>query len=202
MTDTTQPADEVPVKRGRGRPVGWRGKYKPRAPKAAELNELKDLQEKRPRGRPPKKPRTRRLANGRFEPGTSGNPAGSGPLRTKIFSNLAIEARKISRVALDRLEWLVTNGETHNAQLAAALAILDRGYGRPVATLDLKADVTSTNVSVFADLTPNDRRAMAETMRAIEHRPDALALAVEILEDDGPIDSIPADVLDLEPAAP
>jgi hypothetical protein len=205
MTETTPPTAETPVKRGRGRPVGWRGTYKPRKKlnPAPELNpsELKEAQAKKPMGRPPKKPRTRRLANGQFGKGASGNPAGSGPLRAKIFSNLAVAAREFGGLALDRLVYLVTNGDTHSIQLGASLALLDRGYGRPTQTLDLKADIQSTNVSVFANLTPNGQRVMAETLKAIQHSPAALELAVEIMQDDGPIDEIPDDILDLEPAA-
>jgi hypothetical protein len=142
-----------------------------------------------------------RLPNGQFGKGASGNPQGRAVAIPRLFSNLAVEARKFAHVALDRLVFLVTNGDTQNTQLAAALALLDRGFGRPVATLDLKADIRTSSVNVIAELSPADQRVMGETLKALEHRPDALALAVEVLEDDGPLDAIPDDVLDLEPAA-
>jgi hypothetical protein len=201
MTEVMPRTADTPVKRGRGRPVGWRGKYKPRKSKQPlELNELNEAQAKRPRGRPPAKPPTIRLANGQFGKGASGNPQGGAIMKPRLFSNLAIEARKIAHVALDRLEWLVTNGETHNTQLAAALAILDRGYGRPVATIDLKADIQSTAVNVIAELKPDDRRIMHETMKAITHNPAALGYVVEAMQGDEPIDAIPDDVLEPAPA--
>jgi hypothetical protein len=195
MTEPNTDTQEMPARRKRGRPIGWRGKYKPRLPKGIKPEpqikaapEIKKAQAKRGR-----------LANGQFQPGTSGNPHGGALLKHRHFSNLAVAAREYAELALERLVYLVTDGDTHNVQLAAALALLDRGYGRPVATLDLKADIKSTNVNVFADLTPSDQRVITETLKAIEHRPDALELAVDILQDDGPIDAIPADVL--EPAA-
>jgi hypothetical protein len=178
MTETTSPTTETPVTRGRGRPPGKYGKYKSRKPK--------------PNLNPP-------------PPQASSSVRLTGIPRTtaaRIFSNLAIEARKYAHVALDQLVYLVTNGETHSIQLGASVAILDRGYGRPTQTLDLRADIHSTSVNVIAELKPDDRRIMHEAMKAIEHNPAAAALVAEGLQDDEPIDAIPDDVLDLkaEPA--
>ena len=118
---------------------------------------------------------------------------------SKMWTNLAVEARKYAKVALDRLVWLVTNAESHNTQLAAALALLDRGFGRPTQTLDVNADIKTSNLHLFAEMSASDQRAAAAAMRAIEHRPDALSLACELMDDDSPVGEITSD--DLGPAA-
>ena len=66
-----------------------------------------------------------------FKPGTSGNPGG----RPK---GIAAKAREHSDKALDVLVAALDDADTR-VRIAAANAILDRGYGKPVA---MTADVT------------------------------------------------------------
>jgi hypothetical protein len=73
---------------------------------------------------------------GGFKPGQSGNPGGRAK---KAIGNLGAEARKYAGLALSTLVELCEG--KHKAmprdRLAAANALLDRGFGRPTQALDL-----------------------------------------------------------------
>jgi len=78
----------------------------------------------------------------KFVRGQSGNPAGSSRRvreKLKVF-NLGAEARKFADVALETLV-AVCKGEikqvTPRYRVAAANALLDRGFGRPSQQVDL-----------------------------------------------------------------
>jgi Family of unknown function (DUF5681) len=98
----------------------------------------------------------RRKTKGKWQPGESGNPKGRVPAH-KIFSNLATEARKYADKALETVVELMGASNPANIRLAAAREVLDRGFGRAAQTLDLKADVQSTSLNPFADISPADQ---------------------------------------------
>ena len=65
--------------------------------------------------------------NGRFQPGTSGNPGG----RPRTAHNIQELARKHSIEALDVLVQIMLNEKAPpNARVAAANTLLDRAYGK------------------------------------------------------------------------
>ena len=70
---------------------------------------------------------------GRFQKGKSGNPGGR---PRGAIADLSAEARKYGKIALDKLVELLQKGE-ERSQLAAAKEILDRGFGRPLAPVDV-----------------------------------------------------------------
>src|SRR6476659_4957707 len=65
--------------------------------------------------------------NGRFQPGTSGNPGG----RPRAAHNIQELAREHAIEALDVLIQIMLNEKTPpNARVAAANTLLDRAYGK------------------------------------------------------------------------
>jgi hypothetical protein len=60
---------------------------------------------------------------------------------------VAAYARKCGREAIDKLVHIMHHGKSDNAQIAASVAILDCGYGKPVAQLDVS--VTSASVPMI-----------------------------------------------------
>lgn len=75
---------------------------------------------KKPRG--PGKP---------FKKGLSGNPAGR-PARTPEELDLIRACKDKSSAALDVIEEIMHNGQSDKAKLSAAIAIIERGYGKPM----------------------------------------------------------------------
>jgi hypothetical protein len=69
---------------------------------------------------------------GGFKKGQSGNPGG---LRNRHIGDLSREARRYASLAVTTLVKICRKGKERN-QLAAACALLDRGYGRPLQMID------------------------------------------------------------------
>ena len=68
-----------------------------------------------------------RLANGQFRPGASGNPGG----RPAALAEVRQLARQHTALAIQKLAQIAEHGQSEMAQIAAANALLDRGWGRP-----------------------------------------------------------------------
>ncbi len=67
-----------------------------------------------------------------FQPGQSGNPGG----RPKASARVRDAAREHTEAAIAVLVQIATAGESEAARVAAANAILDRGYGKPSQPVD------------------------------------------------------------------
>jgi len=70
---------------------------------------------------------TTRRCNGTFAPGHSGNPTG----RPAVVAEITELARAHTANAIATLVAICRNGASESARVAAANALLDRGYGRP-----------------------------------------------------------------------
>jgi hypothetical protein len=77
----------------------------------------------------------------RFQPGQSGNPGG----RKKGEEDIRELARQHTAEALAALVWVATKSASDSARVTAAVALLDRGYGRPAQPLanDLSHPITN-----------------------------------------------------------
>jgi hypothetical protein len=178
MTDAYD-EQETPVKRRRGRPPGVYGKYRPRAPDKGKLNPLTDLLDD-----------------------IYSAPDGTSKPVQRLFGNLAIEARRYADMALNNLVQLAQHAKNEGVRLNATLAILDRGYGRPMQSLDLKTDGPVVQVNMFEGINTEDQRLAAEVLGAIQNNPAALSLAIDVMNDPAAMTvTVPDDVLDLEAAA-
>lgn len=77
---------------------------------------------------PPKKPGPKKPHAANFKPGVSGNPGG----RPKAIVEVVNLAREQTEAAIRTLAEIAVNADAHpGARVAAACAILDRGWGKP-----------------------------------------------------------------------
>jgi hypothetical protein len=74
-----------------------------------------------------------RLADGRWMPGQSANPGG----RPRSIGAVRDLARAQTALAIDTLVEICEHGESEMARIAAANAILDRGWGKPTAMVEM-----------------------------------------------------------------
>ena len=80
-----------------------------------------------------------------FKPGQSGNPNG----RPKVDRDLRDSARKHSEDALAALASIVNDGEAPaSARVQAAIALLDRGHGKPIQTSVTEVSASSDAMHV------------------------------------------------------
>jgi hypothetical protein len=70
---------------------------------------------------------------GRFVKGQSGNPGG----RPKAAHDLKALAQEQTAEAVKTLIDVMKNGDKDAARVAAASALLDRGYGKPMQSIDV-----------------------------------------------------------------
>jgi hypothetical protein len=88
----------------------------------------------------------------------SGRPAGAGNKATSgLKLNLSELAREYTHDALDALVEVMQSSQSDSARIAAATAILDRGYGRPTKTtaLEVNAPFVPTTIQLVAYTKPN-----------------------------------------------
>ena len=83
----------------------------------------------------------------------SGRPAGaSNKATSELKLNLSELAREYTNDALDTLVDVMQSSQSDSARIAAANAILDRGYGRPTKTtsLEVNAPFVPTRIELVA----------------------------------------------------
>ena len=124
--------------------------------------------------------RGNRTGRGWFKKGQSGNPSGlpknppsperrlEEQARREVYrevSNIVVEARKYSGLAVDTLVDIARDGQTDNSRFSAAVELLNRGYGRPAQSLDLhlSADAITKRLS---DMTDAELAALEQRMIA------------------------------------
>jgi hypothetical protein len=92
-----------------------------------------------------------RVRTGQFRPGQSGNPGG----RPRVIAEVRELAREHTETALATLAEISENKKlSPSARVAAATALLDRGYGKPTQPLDheLKNDHRPAREKTTAEL--------------------------------------------------
>ena len=106
-----------------------------------------------------------------FRPGVSGNPAGR-PKRPdtiearRVVADVKSAARELTPVAMDTLERAMTDQKAPwAAKITAAIAVLDRGWGKPQQTV-------SANVSVFDQMTDDEQKMLLAALSAIREAED------------------------------
>lgn len=78
-----------------------------------------------------------------FEKGKSGNPGG----RPRENNEVKALARQHTKTAIERLSyWLMSDNP--KASVAAAIALLDRGFGKPTQAIELDGEVRNYVVSM------------------------------------------------------
>jgi uncharacterized protein DUF5681 len=102
-----------------------------------------------------------------FRPGVSGNPAGR-PKRPEtiearsVVADVKSAARELTPVAMDTLEKAMMDPKAPwAAKITAAIAVLDRGWGKPQQTV-------SANVSVFDQMTDDEQKTMLAALTALK----------------------------------
>jgi hypothetical protein len=63
-------------------------------------------------------------------------------------------ARRYSSRAIERLSWLMEHGKPDAVQVAACTAILDRGFGRPLQSLQTEGQVGNLIVNIIRNPQP------------------------------------------------
>src|SRR5204863_7308561 len=110
----------------------------------------------------------KRGPQGQWLPGASPNPGG----RPKIIEDIRDLAREHTETAINTLVQIAESGKQESARVAAASALLDRGWGKPTQPLsgDLAMPPIGASATAVAALTPEERTALvasiAESLKA------------------------------------
>jgi hypothetical protein len=101
-----------------------------------------------------------------FKPGVSGNPRGR-PKRTetiearRVVADVKAAARELTLDAMNTLKGAMADPKVpRSAKITVAIAVLDRGWGKPEQTV-------SANVSVFDQMTDDEQKTMLAALGAL-----------------------------------
>jgi hypothetical protein len=123
----------------------------------------------------------------RFKKGQSGNPGG----RPKDGLGMRELARSYSTRAIETLVKVMENGRgKSSARVAAAVALLDRGFGRPEQFIAANLRVEAVKLPAAEELEERIRVAVAKVGRA----PDGTALPVALKVRTSDPNALPADL--------
>ena len=83
---------------------------------------------------------------GGFSKGQSGNPGGR---RKKTAEDIQIQqlARQHGTTAINALVKIATKGKSESARITAAIALLDRGFGKPTQPVESDTNLVSYVIS-------------------------------------------------------
>ena len=110
-----------------------------------------------------------RHTNGTFLPGFSGNPSG----RPAVVSELQTLARAQTPAALATIIEVMNDAASPpNARVAAAVALLDRGYGQPssAVVIEMASQMDSPERQAFLDSFIRDLEQGCTRLAAAEKR--------------------------------
>jgi hypothetical protein len=110
-----------------------------------------------------------RTGKGGFAKGRSGNPGG----RPKSIASLQLAARQHMYTALKVLIEVAKGGRSEASRVAAATALLDRGYGRPTQSLEMTLDRALIDKKI-SELTPAELEIFEARLAAIGDGQDDL----------------------------
>jgi hypothetical protein len=96
---------------------------------------------------------------GGWAKGQSGNPAG----RPHMLTAIAPMARKHSAAAIKTLVEIAEKGSPGSARVSAAVALLDRGFGRPAQSIELDLQLTKS----LATMTLEELQQLRERYAAV-----------------------------------
>jgi hypothetical protein len=113
---------------------------------------------------------------GGFKKGVSGNPSG----RPHMLSAIAPMARRHSAAAIRTLAEIAEKGQPDSARITAAVALLDRGFGRPAASVELDLTLHKS----FASMSLEELQELREKYAQL-----TVASPLVIEHDDAPIEA-------------
>src|SRR5277367_7113324 len=92
-----------------------------------------------------------------YQPGQSGNPGG----RPKGLAEVRDLARAHTTLAIGTLAKIAAHGSSEAARIASAIALLDRGWGRPAVSIEVHEPDADDFEARLADALEHTRRIMA-----------------------------------------
>jgi hypothetical protein len=93
-----------------------------------------------------------------FQAGQSGNPKGKPPgTKNRTTIELQQAAQEYNEAALKTLAHICAHGESEQARITAAIALLDRGYGRPAQAVRLGPDPASPLGKILEEISGINR---------------------------------------------
>lgn len=95
-----------------------------------------------------------------FKKGQSGNPGGRAKKTAFVFEIEAL-AKTYAPTALKTLADIAARGKTETARVSAAIALLDRGFGRPLQSVSMDARTINQNYAI-GDTPPSNEEWATE----------------------------------------
>jgi len=104
----------------------------------------------------------KRGVRGRWVPGASPNPGG----RPAGMAEVRDLARSYTAIAIEKLAHLVQHAKSEQASIAAASALLDRGWGRPTQPIAGDDDMPAIGINgtAVATLTAEERAGLVTSI--------------------------------------
>jgi hypothetical protein len=109
-----------------------------------------------------------RLPSGRWAPGRSGNAGG----RPKVVGEVRDLARAHTQLAIDTLAEIAAHGVSEMARIAAANSLLDRGWGKPAASLELRDPDFESVIELIAEEERHTRELLATPLLIMDKKDD------------------------------